>query len=353
MPILSLCTGVGMFDVAVEHITGDKTAYVAEMNPAASRVLAVRFPHAPNLGDITEVDWAAFAAEHSEINVIAAGFPCQDISNAGKRVGIGGSRSGVWKNVAQAIGHIRPRVAYLENVGALLTRGLNVVAEDLAEVGYDLTWTTLRASEVDLAHHRARWFGIASPADAGGPGLEVRGLEPARQEQPTSERGRPGAEDADGEPGPERLLAASRQASRGGHGPTLDDEVSHLLPDPDHIGRDGRSGDEPEPQGRNEPADRRHSPAEWWGDYLPAIRRQESVTGVPAPTPTEIGPRGGRRLAAPFAEWLMGWPAGWVTAVDGLTRAEQLQCIGNGVVPLQAIEALRRIEEIRCLPKFC
>lgn len=125
----------------------------------------------------------------------------------------------------------------------------------------------------------------------------------------------------------------------GGHGPTLDDEVSFLLPYADGVGRDGRPGDEPEPQGRDEPAAGGHSPAEWWGEYLPAIRRWEQLTGHPAPSPTEVGPRGGRRLAAPFAEWLMGLEPGWVTAVPGLTRSEQLGRIGNGAMWQQAYEA--------------
>lgn len=74
-----------------------------------------------------------------------------------------------------------------------------------------------------------------------------------------------------------------------------------------------------------------------WTDFEPAIRRQEAMSGREAPIPTELGPRGGRRLAARFAEWLMWVPDGHVTAVPGLTRSEQLQRIGNGVVPIQAL----------------
>lgn len=86
-----------------------------------------------------------------------------------------------------------------------------------------------------------------------------------------------------------------------------------------------------------------------WSEYEPAIRRQEAVMGRSAPIPTEIGPRGGRRLATRFAEWLMGLPDGWVTGVPGLTtgkrdpRAKQLHAIGNGVIPQQAYEAYRRL----------
>lgn len=121
--------------------------------------------------------------------------------------------------------------------------------------------------------------------------------------------------------------------------------VVNLLPTPTTADGTGGGGDEPEAHGRDEPADSRHSPAEWWGEYLPAIRRWELITGAPAPCPTELGPRGGRRLAPPFAEWLMGWSAGWVTDVPGVKRSDQLRCIGNGVVPQQAVEAYSRLLE--------
>ncbi len=109
----------------------------------------------------------------------------------------------------------------------------------------------------------------------------------------------------------------------GGHGPTLDDEAVYLLPYAS--GEDG--------------ADLSESPSGWWGDYLPAIRRWEALTGQAAPRPTEVGPRGGRRLAAPFAEWLMGLPHGFVTEVEGLSRSQQLKILGNGVVWQQAFHA--------------
>ncbi|MFF4019976.1 DNA cytosine methyltransferase [Streptomyces sp. NPDC001843] len=315
MAILSLCTGYGGLDMAVEALTGDKVAYVAENDEAASLLLKHHWPEVPNLGDITTYD---FAQLRGEADKITAGFSCQDISNAGGREGINGSRSRVWKDVCRAIRDVRPRYAFLENVGAIRSRGLNVVAEDLASVGYDLWWTSLRASAVGAAHIRLRWFGIALPANTL-------------------------AQDAHGPARDEWLSPAPGQASWGGHGPTLDDEVSFLLPHANSGGRDGRAGDEPEPQGRDEPPDSRHSPAQWWGEYLPAIRRWEELSGIPAPAPTEIGPRGGRRLAAPFAEWLMGIEPGYVTDVPGLDRAQQLHKIGNGAMRHQAYAAYEHL----------
>jgi DNA (cytosine-5)-methyltransferase 1 len=163
MAILELCAGYGGLGIAVEALTGDKVAYVAEVDEAASKVLAHRFPGVPNIGDITVYDWAQLVGQ---VDIITAGFPCQDISNAGKREGIGGKRSGIYVHVVEAVRVLRPRLVFLENVAAIKTRGLWHVVADLAEIGYDLRWTCLRASDesVGLAHHRDRWFGLATPA---------------------------------------------------------------------------------------------------------------------------------------------------------------------------------------------
>ncbi|MFJ4785556.1 DNA cytosine methyltransferase [Streptomyces sp. NPDC088794] len=163
---VSLCTGSGALDQAVETVTGLPTVLVGEKDPAASRLLAARLPGIRNLGDITAVDWPALAAEIARPRSLTAGFPCQDISNAGPRGGIAGDRSGLWKTIAQAIRHLRPRLVFLENVAALRSRGLDVVAADLAAIGYDARWMCLRAGdpEVGACHRRDRWFAVAYPS---------------------------------------------------------------------------------------------------------------------------------------------------------------------------------------------
>ncbi|MET9480968.1 DNA cytosine methyltransferase [Streptomyces sp. NPDC006638] len=158
--ILELCAGYGGIGLAVEPLVGGRVTHVAEVTKHACKILEERFPGAVNIGDVTEYDWEVL---RGLTDVITAGFPCQDISNAGRREGIHGKRSGVWKHVAQAVGILRPRYVFLENVAVLRTRGLDVVAQDLAEIGYDLAWQTLRASDVGAAHHRSRWFGLATP----------------------------------------------------------------------------------------------------------------------------------------------------------------------------------------------
>ncbi|MGW2643662.1 DNA cytosine methyltransferase [Streptomyces sp. NPDC001393] len=204
---VSLCTGSGALDLAVEAVTGLSTVVVGEKDPAASRLLAARLPAARNVGDITAVDWSAVSASLPRPAALTAGFPCQDISNAGPRGGIAGDRSGLWKTVAHAIRHLRPRLVFLENVAAIRSRGLDVVAADLAACGYDARWMCLRAGdpEVGACHRRDRWFASRIPL----------------LKTPTSQLGRNG-----GPQHPDKRRA-------GGHGPTLEDEVVFLLPPTD------------------------------------------------------------------------------------------------------------------------
>ena len=156
----SLCTGYGGLDLAVLAVLGGTLAWVADNDPAAARLLAARFPAIPNLGDITCLDWAAVPG----VDVLTAGFPCQDISHAGRRAGIAGPRSGLWRHIAVAVGGLRPRLVFVENVAALRTRGLGVVLTDLAALRYDTAWVCLRASDVGAAHRRDRLFLLAARA---------------------------------------------------------------------------------------------------------------------------------------------------------------------------------------------
>jgi len=96
-------------------------------------------------------------------DIICGGFPCQDISNAGKRAGLAGSRSGLWAWLCGAIRMVRPKYAIVENVAALLGNGMGVVLGDLAEVGYDTEWHCIPASHVGAEHERDRIWIIAYP----------------------------------------------------------------------------------------------------------------------------------------------------------------------------------------------
>ncbi|MFF4408104.1 DNA cytosine methyltransferase [Streptomyces sp. NPDC001404] len=160
IPILELCAGYGGLGRAVQALTGERVRYVAEIDPYASLILEARYPEAPNIGDIRSFDWATLKGQ---VDIITAGFPCQDISNAGKRAGINGERSAIWQNVNEAIRVLRPKWVFLENVSAIRRRGLSTVLGGLAESGYNARWTCFRASEAGAAHVRDRWFCIATP----------------------------------------------------------------------------------------------------------------------------------------------------------------------------------------------
>ena len=117
----------------------------------------------PNLrvweGDVRMFDPSEYAGQ---VDCIHAGFPCQDISVAGKQAGVGeGTRSGLYREVLRIAGAVRPKLIFLENVAAIKSNGLEQVIKDLAIMGYDTKWLCIRASDVGAPHHRDRWFALA------------------------------------------------------------------------------------------------------------------------------------------------------------------------------------------------
>lgn len=154
----SLFSGIGGIELGLERTNGFKTIWNCELDEYASKVLKKHWANVPNLGDITQVNWS----EVEKPDLICGGFPCQDISIAGKGVGLEkGKRSGLWKEFAKAVRILRPEFALVENVSMLVHRGLDVVLRDLAEAGYDAEWFTLRASDVGAPHKRERIFIVA------------------------------------------------------------------------------------------------------------------------------------------------------------------------------------------------
>ena len=175
MPVLtfgSLFAGIGGFDLGFER-AGMKCVWQVEIDPFCQRVLAKHWPDVRRHDDVRTFppagDWYA--------DVICGGFPCQDISVAGKRAGIDGERSGLWRDYARVIRLLRPRYVVVENVPALLVRGINRVLKDLAESGYDAEWDCLPASAFGAPHQRDRVFLVAYPR--GGWGSDD-GLRPRR-----------------------------------------------------------------------------------------------------------------------------------------------------------------------------
>lgn len=136
---------------------GLKCKWQVEIDPYARRVLQKHWPEVPKHDDIRTF-------EPTPVDIVCGGFPCQDISVAGKMAGISeGTRSGLWSEYVRVIRTIRPRFVVVENVAALLIRGIDRVLGDLAACGYDAEWCVLSACQFGYPHSRERLFCVAYP----------------------------------------------------------------------------------------------------------------------------------------------------------------------------------------------
>lgn len=157
---LDLFSGIGGITKALEgyvtpiaYCENDRYAQAVLL----SRMASGELPRAPIADDVRSL----CRGELPAIDIIYGGFPCQDISVAGRGVGLGGERSGLFFEVARLAGEIRPRFIFLENVPAIRSRGADIVVGEMARLGYDCRWITLSAAEVGANHRRERWWLLA------------------------------------------------------------------------------------------------------------------------------------------------------------------------------------------------
>lgn len=397
-----LCSGYGGLSEAVVSVFGGRLLWWAD-NATGPIAVMSRHHAVPNLGDVkrvglnyTDAQWSALEAKAASdddtfrlpradwaavprVDVITAGYPCQPFSNAGKRKGTDDPRH-LWPHIARGIGALRPRLVVLENVDAHLRRGFDVVLADLAVLGYDATWTIVRASDTGAPHRRKRLFVLAvdTAPDTGratGPGLlsgdpGLRdGLAPSSRKAHQGPGGldSPAADAARnllergwnlgqgwGAEYPERSSPAADidgAGPQGGGSGGSSTGLRRLATRPDHAavahpeghGRNQRGAEHAGFLGAADAAGDRGERLERWGDYADAIARWETVLGRIAPDPTTTGARGARVLSPVFVEWMMGLPAGHVTDTPGLSRNQMLTLLGNGVVPQQAELAIRTL----------
>ncbi len=166
--VLDLFSGIGGFSLGLERTGGFKTVAFCEIEKFPQQVLKKHWPDVPIYEDVRNVTRKQLAADGIFPNVITGGFPCQDISVAGKQKGISSAtRSGLWSECARLLGEIRPDYAIFENVTALLSgdngRWFQRVLWDISEVGYDAEWHCMPASELGAHHHRDRVWIVAYP----------------------------------------------------------------------------------------------------------------------------------------------------------------------------------------------
>lgn len=175
----SLFSGVGGLELGLERaIHGAVTSWQVEIDPFCRRVLERRWPHARRFDDIHTVG----AHNLDPVDVVCGGFPCQDISVAGRGAGLDGERSGLFFEYARIVREIRPRVIVMENVTALLARGLDRVLGELASCGYDAEWDCIPASAVGAPHQRDRIWIVAHAVS------DRSGIQPERGELGQAER---------------------------------------------------------------------------------------------------------------------------------------------------------------------
>lgn len=328
--------GLGMGVAELLGMLGDdvETTWVSEIDPVACRVLDEWWPNAAQLGDVRDVEWGP---DHY-VEVLCAGFPCQDVSLAGRRRGLSGERSGLWSEVVQAVNQLIPQVVVIENVRGLLhgtgggrevepcawcvgeagegdaVRACGTILRDLADLGFHAEWSIVGASDVGAPHRRERVFIVAWRGADRHPGGLMR-----------------------------RLAAwAAGYVAQSGAGFVVPSE--HLLPTP--VASMG-SGGPMDPARRRakrktvQLADVVHVlPEDGFGAYQGAVDRWGGLLGRAAPSPSRRGPRGGKRIRPEFVEWMMGLPEGHVTGVEGVCERDALRMLGNGVVPAQARSAL-------------
>ena len=248
-------TGAYGLDAAVHAVFGGVPAWVCESDPAATTVLTHRVPGVPNLGDVTAARWPQVPA----VDVICGGYPCQPASIAGLRRGTDDERW-LWPAMLDAVRALRPGLVVGENVRHHLRIGFATVVADLQAAGYAVAWGVVAASDVGAPHRRERLFWIAWPETAGAPARlgvafaelgrggweEIDLLGGTAPEWPVAGAAYAGAAYAGAEPRIDTSLLRTPTAQlavnggsqhpdkrrHGGHGPTLADEIEHLLPTP-------------------------------------------------------------------------------------------------------------------------
>src|SRR5690625_845602 len=307
MKVGSLFSGYGGLDLAVERHFNAETVWHAEWEDAPSKVLAHHWPGVPNFRDVTQVDRESV----EPVDIITGGFPCQDVSMAGKRAGmVEGTRSNLWGAMRTAIETIRPQYAVIENVRGLLSataqsdsdleqrpgfmgdepnvtlRALGRVLGDLADIGFNAEWYGLRAADIGAPHGRYRVFILATDTRSRSSRQRVTASRQETSRRTPSELSRRGRTQTATYPG----------------GATIGKHAGGSFAEETRTASGNRFSDSDGTQ-----------PDVNWGPYQSAIRQWEERLGRLAPPPTQPSATGRQQLSPDFVEWMMGLNAGHVT----------------------------------------
>ena len=156
--VLDLFSGIGGFSLGLER-AGMRTVAFCEIEPYCRAVLRKHWPDVPCFEDVRDLH----AFDVGPVDVICGGFPCQDISVAGRGAGLSGERSGLWSEYRRLIEECRPSWVVIENVVALRSRGLDQVLGEISALGYDAEWHCIPAAAIGARHRRDRIWIVAYP----------------------------------------------------------------------------------------------------------------------------------------------------------------------------------------------
>lgn len=162
---ISVFSGIGGLDRGLRLAGGFRTVCYIEIEPyfqeaLRSRQLDGTLDMAPIWDDAAKFDGRPWSGR---VEMVAGGFPCQDVSEAGQKAGLDGARSGLWREMARIIREVGPRLVLVENVTGLFDRGFGDVLGDLASLGYDAEWSPVSACSMGASHMRSRVFIVAHP----------------------------------------------------------------------------------------------------------------------------------------------------------------------------------------------
>jgi DNA (cytosine-5)-methyltransferase 1 len=339
----SLFSGIGGFDLGFD-LAGMEGAWQCEIDEAASSVLSQHWPGVPNYKDVRNV-----TGQSPAVDVICGGFPCQDVSVAGKRAGLAGKRSGLWFEFHRILGELAPRWVVVENVPGLLSSNggadFAVILQGLVELGYGIAWRILDAQYFGLAQRRRRVFIVGSLGDG-------------RAAQVLFEReGLPGDIAPRREAGTGIAASITAGAHPGGHNGQDDHKEGRLIVFEPRFARNGRGAPD-----TIAPPLKAQSGQMGKGDGAPVVaglvtkgngeafltdkHTSLSTGGGQAGQgyPAALTGSGVRRLTPTECERLQGFPDGWTGGQSDSKRYRQL---GNAVaVPVAEWLGRRLLEAI-------
>jgi DNA (cytosine-5)-methyltransferase 1 len=304
--MLDTFSGIGGFSLAARWLGGFETVQFVERDSYCQRILRKHWPDVPIHDDI-----CTFNPEPGSADIICGGFPCQDISAAGKQAGIKeGTRSGLFYELMRVVRLVGPRYIVLENVAAITSNGMDAVLGTLAEAGFDAEWACIPAADVGACHRRDRWWCVAYPQ---------------------SRRRRAGQGQGEGKAGHQSPGTGNGAARSTAH-------AAHML----SHGGSGQQQGQHRGQSVSESGDGDRAAAP--DPHRQRLERPDQLGSGRAPWPSTIA-----RLSPDWRSYLSE-PV-LCRGDDGLSnRVDRLKALGNAVVPQVAMVPLQRVQALLRAP---